>query len=159
MGRVPHVLVAVATAVAVLAVAGASSAASQTCGSELTGAVQACGGKERPRTSVLRAGICVDDVPKTVRAGDTLIATCRFAQPLIVQSVVVTPAFSDAFAEPTYVLKPAVDFTYQLDLDSGSSDDFLVILRILRDIAPPFPTPDVDHHAVLFTYLATGSTP
>jgi hypothetical protein len=101
----------------------------------------------------------VENVPKTVDAGDTLTATCRYSQPLIVQSVVVTPAFSDSFAEPTYVLRPAVDFSYQLDLDSGSSGDFVVIIRILREIAPPFPTPDVDHYAVLFSYLATGLTP
>jgi len=154
MRRIPHVLVAVAATIAVLAVAGGSSAASQACANGRTAAVEHCG---RLRgSSMLRVGICVHDVLKTVRAGDTLTATCRYAEPMQGRSVVVTPAFSDAFAEPTYVLQPAVDFTYQLDLDSGSSDDFVVILRILRDIAPPFPTPDVDHYAVLFSYLATG---
>jgi hypothetical protein len=128
---------------------------------------QACARTERPLdwnqqapaapAAAIRSGLCRHDVPKTVRAGDNLAVSCPYAEPFAARTVTASPAFSDSFAEPTYVLQLGVDYTYQIDLDSGSNDEFVVIVRILRDILPPFPTPDIDYHSLLLNYIAVGS--
>ncbi|HKT00472.1 MAG TPA: hypothetical protein VJT31_13140, partial [Rugosimonospora sp.] len=115
--------------------------------------------KPAPAPSPVRAGYCVDNVPKTVHAGSVFAITCTYAEPIVARAVVLTPGYSDSYAAPTYVLQPAVDYTYQLDLDSGTNHDFVVLVRILRDIVAPFPTPDVDYYGLLFSYLATGAQP
>jgi hypothetical protein len=165
--------------VSVLAVAGVASAAVPSADATITACVgrkgairivdveagQACTDKENPlawnqqgpaTAAAIRSGLCRYNVPKTVRAGDNLAVSCRYAEPFVARTVTASPAFSDSFAEPTYVLQLGVDFTYQIDLDSGTNDEFVVIVRVLRDIVPPFPTPDIDYHSLLLTYIATG---
>jgi hypothetical protein len=173
---------AVLVGVAVLAVAGVASAAVPSADGTISACVgrkgavriidaeagQACARTEQALTwnqqapapapaPAIRSGLCRYNVPKTVQAGDNLAVSCPYAEPFAARTVTASPAFSDSFAEATYVLRLGVDYTYQIDLDSGSNDEFVVIVRILRDIVPPFPTPDIDYHSLLLTYITTGS--
>lgn len=106
--------------------------------------------------SAVVSGVCSNQVPKTIGANARFAVTCTHQVPFSPRAVVVTPAFSDAYAEATYVLRPGVDYSYQLDLDSGSDSEFVIIVQMLRAVVAPFPTPDVDYHGLLFSYLGNG---
>jgi hypothetical protein len=86
--------------------------------------------------STLMSGFCHQYVTEPLTAGSTLVLKCGHASPEL-RRVVLTPAYTDSYAEATYVLQPVTDYSWSVDLDSGNDSEFWVIIRVLREVPHP----------------------